>query len=330
VTVPQPADGSVSVVIPCHSERRWPLLVAAVDAARQQVPRPAEVVVVVDHNEPLLERAQRQLTGATVLANSYAERGVSGNRNTGALHTRTPLIALMDDDVRPHPGWLAGLLAPFAAAEVCGTGGAIVPAWEGGRPAWVPDAFLWAWGGSYTGMPERTAPVRNVWSASMAVRREVFVAVDGFRIGFGKVGDRSRPEDTDLCLRMTAASGGRWMYVPDAVIDHPVPADKATMRYFLTRCYHEGRGKVEMARLNAGREALDSERDYLRRTLPLAVGRGVRDTARGRGARHAAQAGAVLVGIGAASVGGAVELVRGRRPTSAPVLAVPAEPEAVA
>jgi GT2 family glycosyltransferase len=312
-------DPRVSVVIPCHTEKRWKQLTGAVESALAQEPRPASVVVVVDHNEVLYERASRELTGVTVLRNRYPGRGVSGNRNTGAFYTDTPLIVLLDDDAWAHPGWLAGLLAPFEQTEVCGTGGAIAPAWESGRPRWVPDEFLWAWGGSYTGMPTATARVRNVWSASMAVRREVFEAVGGFRVGFGKVGDRSRPEDTDLCLRMSQASGDYWVYVPDAVIDHPVPADKATVGYFLTRCYHEGRGKVEMARLNNGRESLGSERDYLRRTLPSAVGRGLADTVRGRGLAHTAKAATVLAGVAAAGFGGAVETVRRRR--AAPVAA---------
>jgi GT2 family glycosyltransferase len=332
----------VGVVIPCHTEKRWDQLRAAVSSALGQTPAPTEVVVVVDHNEVLYDLAKRGLPEATVLANAHAERGVSGNRNTGAFHLDTPLIALLDDDAYAHPGWLAGLLAPFEDPEVCGTGGAISPAWETDRPAWVPDEFLWAWGGSYTGMPTVTSPVRNVWSASMAVRRDVFEAVGGFRVGFGKVGDRSRPEDTDLCLRMSEASGGHWMYVPDAVIDHPVPADKATLGYFLTRTYNEGRGKVELARLNNGKESLGSERDYLRRTLPRGVARGVADTVRGRGLANAARAGAILVGMAVAATGGAVETVHGRRagktapatpetPTAAPETltaaeAAPAEP----
>ena len=48
--------------------------------------------------------------------------------------------------------------------------------------------------------------MRNVWASNMAVRRAAFDAAGGFREDFGKVGAVSRPEDTDLCLRVT---GGR-------------------------------------------------------------------------------------------------------------------------
>jgi GT2 family glycosyltransferase len=316
------SDSRVSVVVPCHTERRWAELVASVDSVLAQDPRPAEVVVVVDHNEALLDRARRELSGVTVLPNRF-QRGVSGNRNTGAFRTSTPLIAMLDGDARARPGWLAGLLAPFEDPNVVGAGGAILPDWETHQPFWFPDEFLWAVGASYAGMPTRTAPARNVWSASMAVRRDAFESVGGFRVGFGKLGDRSRPEDTDLCLRMSAAGSGRWIYVPYAIIDHPVPVAQTRIGYFLNRCYNEGRGKVELARLNKGRESLGSERDYLRRALPRAVGRGLARALRGRGVEHAAKAGGVLVGVGAAALGGAVESLRVRRrlADTAPVVA---------
>jgi GT2 family glycosyltransferase len=316
-TTPRPA---VSIVIPTHSDERWDSLVNTVSSARAQDYKPAEIVVVVDHNSALYRRARRDLAGVTVLENVYA-KGVSGNRNTGAFHTRSSLIAFLDDDTKASPDWLERLVAPFSDPTVVGTGGGIDPDWENSRPRWMPDEFLWAVGGSYTGMPTVTAPIRNVWSASMVVRRDVFMAVGGFRTGFGKVGRQSRPEDTELCLRMSRAGGGRWMYVPGAVIRHEVPAASATFAFFLRRCYAEGRGKIQMAGLHTGQDSLVSERDYLRRTLPRAVARNLADAGRGRGVSHALRAGTVIVGIAAAGFGGAVETFAGLR-TERPAPAV--------
>jgi GT2 family glycosyltransferase len=299
---------AVSIVIPTHSEQRWTSLVRTVNSAKAQGHTAAEIVVVVDHNSALYRRARRDLAGVTVLENVYAQ-GVSGNRNTGAFHTRTPLIAFLDDDTQACSNWLENLLAPFADPTVVGTGGGIDPDWEGERPRWMPDEFLWAVGGSYTGMPTVTSPIRNVWSASMIVRRDVFMAVGGFRTGFGKLGSQNRPEDTELCLRMSRAGGGQWMYVPDAIIRHEVPADRSTFSFFIRRCYAEGRGKVQMSGLHTGQDNLVAERDYLRRTLPRAVARNLADAARGRGVSHALRAGTVLAGIAAAGYGGAVESV---------------------
>ncbi|MEU7903398.1 glycosyltransferase family 2 protein [Actinoplanes sp. NPDC049118] len=305
----------VSVVIPCHTERNWDTLVRAVAAALGQRPLPpAEVVVVVDHNPALLERARRHLAGVTVLENRF-EPGASGNRNTGARHTTTPLIAFLDGDITAGPDWLAQLIDPFADPEVVGTGGAIAAAWSRSRPNWLPDELLWAFGASYTGMPTTTAAVRNVWSASMAVRRDVFTAVGGFRDGFGKIGNRNRPEDTELCLRMSEG-GGRWMYVPDAVVEHDVPPERSTFRFLMRRCYAEGRGKVQMARLLRGSRTLGAERSYLTRTLPRAVLREVSGTVRAGGpgrAQHASRAGTVMAAVAAAAVGGAVETLGATR-----------------
>ncbi|MFY1633533.1 glycosyltransferase family 2 protein [Solwaraspora sp. WMMB335] len=301
------APPTISVVIPTHHPDRLAGLRAAVDSVRRQEPPPAEVIVAVDHHPQLLARIARELPGVTVLGNAYRQ-GVSGNRNTGAFAARGELIAFLDDDVVAHPGWLAGLTAAFDDPAVIGAGGRIEPAWEHRQPDWFPDEFRWTVGGSYAGQSDRPGPVRNVWSAGVAVRRETFLSVGGFRTGFGKVGNRARPEDTELCLRMSAASGGRWWYVPHAVISHGVPVTRSTFRYFLRRCFAEGRGKIMMAGLLDGAPSLDAEQDYLRRTVPHALRREIAAALRGRGNRHAARAGAILAGLGAAGVGALVEI----------------------
>jgi glycosyltransferase involved in cell wall biosynthesis len=298
----------VSVVIPCHSQLRWPQLIAAVDSVLGQRPHPAEVVVAVDHNEELFDRARQHWPQITVVANRF-QSGASGNRNTGVLHTRTPLIALLDDDACARDGWLAGMLDPFDDPSVVGTGGAIIPRWERARPEWFPDELLWAVVGTANRDPNCTT-VRNVWSASMAVRRDVFDSAGGFRAGFGKNGNRPRPEDTDLCLRMTSTSSGRWVYVPHAVVDHLVPRERATLRSLTARCYHEGRGKVELARVIGDTKVFTTERDYLRRVVPGAVVRGIGATILGRGTIHAVRAGVLLTGAIAAVGGAVVETLR--------------------
>jgi glucosyl-dolichyl phosphate glucuronosyltransferase len=299
-------DLPVSVVIPTYDSERFETLAEVVTTVQHQTVAAAEIVVVVDHNQDLVDRVKREFPGVTVLPNAYS-RGVSGNRNTGAFHTITPLIAFLDDDTSPGTDWLERLRPAMAPPNVVGAGGALIPKWER-SPTWVPAEFLWAFGASYAGLPTTTARVRNVWSANMMVRRDAFTKVGGFRTDFGKLGGRSRPEDTELCLRMAEENHGIWMYVPDAPVGHEIPTERTTMRYFVTRCYNEGRGKIAMARLSHGKSTLKSENSYLK-TLPAAVGRGLAATASGRDRHGASKAAAVVVGVGAAGVGTVVELM---------------------
>ncbi len=300
-------DPGASVVIPCYTEERWPQLVAAIESALAQDPAPAEVVVVVDYNDALLKRLTDAYPHVTVLANT-SDQGVSGARNTGVAHTTTPIAVLLDDDAVALPGWLAAMVAPFEDPAVAGVGGAISPRWAVGRPAWFPDQFLWAVSATDPALAEPTE-VRNVWAASLAVRREVFDAVGGFRANFGKVGHRYRPEDTDLCIRMARQSGGHWILTPHAVVTHPVSAHRSRYAYLLSRCYEEGRGKIAYARLN-GPDSLGREQDYLRRELPKAVVRGLVAPLRGRGFAPAVRSVTIVTAVGAASVGALMESAR--------------------
>ncbi|MDT5038131.1 MAG: hypothetical protein QOE03_3316, partial [Micromonosporaceae bacterium] len=302
-----PPDRSVSVVIATYTERRWTELTETVRSALTQQPSPARVVVAVDHNEPLLARVRAELPQVHAVRNRYA-RGASGTRNSGVDVVDTEIVAFIDDDEVASPGWLARLTAAFTDPAVVGVGGSLVPIWSGRQPGWFPDECGWAIGVSYRGMPTTSTVVRNVWSANMAVRHEAFRSVGGFRVGFGKLADRSRPEDTELCIRMSAAvGGGRWMYVPDAVVGHHVPADRMRFGFFLRRSYNEGYGKIEMARLLRGgtddTAQLDVERDYVRRTLPRGIARGLRQFVTGADRCGATRASAIVAAMTAAALG---------------------------
>jgi glucosyl-dolichyl phosphate glucuronosyltransferase len=109
--------------------------------------------------------------------------------------------------------------------------------------------------------------------------------------------------------------------VPSAVIQHEVPVERSSFRFFVRRCYAEGRGKVQMAGLHEN-DALGSERSYLW-SLPKAVVRHLGAAATGKGAGHLLQAGGVIAGVAAAGVGGVVETVSSRRAERPAVEAAP-------
>lgn len=272
---------TVSVVIATYSMDRWHGLCEAIASARAQTIPVLDIVVVVDYNPRMMAKVISEFPGITVIANSNAQ-GASGGRNSGAAVSRGEVLAFLDDDVVASPNWLEALLPHLKDPAVVGVGGRLEPLWNTSRPRWFPEEFYWVIGCSYRGMPQSATVVRNVWSGNMAIRRSAFNAVGGFRDGFGKIGARSQPEDTDLCLRTSVESnGGIWIYEPNSIAGHRVPTERMTLGYFLRRCYWEGQGKAALTSLGDTGKSLSTERQYTRSVLPNAISRGLRETARG-------------------------------------------------
>jgi hypothetical protein len=305
---------TVSVVIAAHTLERSAGLTRAVASAVSQQPQPREVIVAVDNNPDLYQWLCRAVPAAVPVHNQGIG-GASATRNAGASVAGGSVLAFLDDDTVAGPGWLRNLTAPLARPDVAGVGGYVEPMWFGRTPGWMPEEFLWVVGASYRGQPRTATAVRNVWSENMAVARDDFWAVGGFREGFGKLGQVCRPEDTDFCIRLTTALGGRpWWYEPSARIGHTVPAHRGTLGYFVQRCYSEGQGKAELAVLLGPDEGLRDERRHASRTLPQGVCRELRQAVLGREFGAAQRASAICIGLTAAGLG---YLVRRARPQGA-------------
>lgn len=293
-------SAAASVVIAAHSLERSADLTRAVESALGQ--RPCEVVVAVDNNADLHQWVRRRLPDVLPVDHRGAP-GASATRNAGARAARGGILVFLDDDTVARPGWLPNLIAPLGRPDVAGVGGHVEPVWTAREPGWLPEEFLWVVGASYRGLPVTAAPVRNVWSENMAVARDDFWAVGGFREEFAKIGHVSRPEDTEFCLRLTAALPGRtWWYEPSARVGHRVPPHRGTLRFYLWRCYNEGQGKAELAALAGSRELRD-ERHHATRTLPAGIRRELRRAVGRRDVTAAQRAAAIGAGLGAAGVG---------------------------
>ena len=311
----------IAVVICSYSPLRWPALVEAVESLRTQVQAPSEIVVVVDHNPDLLERASRELPDVIVVPNPN-ERGLSGARNAGVAVARGEVIAFIDDDAVADPEWTLGLAAGYAHHEsVIGVGGPIEPLWSAPPPQWFPDEFHWVVGCSYRGLPESRSPVRNLIGANMSFRREVFERVGQFRTGVGRVGTLPFGcEETEFCIRAgRERPGGTILFEPRARVRHRVDASRTSWRYFLARCYAEGHSKALVSELVGSSDALASERAYASRVLPLGVRRGVSDAFLRRDANGLGRSGAILLGLGVTAAGYARGRAarRGRAPLGA-------------
>jgi GT2 family glycosyltransferase len=280
----KPESLTISVLICGHTLDRWDELRAGVASVLDQTHPAHEVIVVVDHDEPLLERARSAFAqlGVLVLASEGAP-GSSGARNTGVRHATGDVIAFLDDDARADREWLEALARAHADPGVLGTGGFIEPRWPGEAPSWMPPELFWVVGCSYRGLPTQVAPLRAPIGANMSFVRDVFAEVGGFEEDLGRL--RRVPvscDDTDFAVRAQRARPGRVvLFLPDARVEHAVTPLRTTWGYLRWRCWAEGRAKAELTRAAGLDLGLADERRYVARVLPAAFARGLRDALRG-------------------------------------------------
>jgi len=294
----------ISVVICSHSSARWHDLLAALDSVHSQRVPVLETIVVVDHNEALLERVRQM--GNTVVAVSNAEQpGLSGARNSGISVAKGDVVAVMDDDAFAQPDWLEQLTAPYANPSVVGVGGAVEPLWARGRPHWFPGEFDWVVGCGYIGLPTITGPIRNFIGANMSFRRSVFESIGGFYSGLGRVaGVPLGCEETELCIRVREEWPDKTLlYEPGARVLHRVPESRASWAYFRARCYAEGRSKAVVTQLTGAGVGLASERTYAGRVLPRAAACAIADALIRREGAEVARALAIVAGLLLTGVG---------------------------
>lgn len=323
-----PASPTTTVVVCAYTLDRLALTEACLDAVLAQTPSPGQVILVADHNEELGRLIASRFPTVEVIPNA-GPPGLSAGRNSGLAAAVGEIVVFVDDDAQPSTGWLAALLAPFADPAVAVVGGRAEPVWEGRRPRWFPDEFLWVVGCSFEGQRVGHG-ARNPLGCNMAFRRTVFERVGGFDLGIGRLG--SLPlggEETEICLRMRRHMPGATVVVlPDAPVWHAVPRARGRIGYFLRRCFYEGVSKAVLTRLTE-RPALATEHDYVLRALTRGAAARLARAARLDDAAGAiAGVGAMMLGLGAACLGYGYGRVRSRNPLSDATATLPAEPDA--
>jgi Glycosyl transferase family 2 len=276
------AGQRVSVVICAYTDERWADLVDAVNSVVVQGYPPYETIIVIDHCPMLFERATITFPHAVVTTNP-GPQGLADARNQGIRLATGDIVAFMDDDARAEPDWLERLVSPYQDDGVAGVGGYVQPDWLEGRPGWFPSEFNWVVGCSYRGLPSSAARVRNFIGANMSFRRSTLDDLGGFTAALGRTGANTAGcEETELCIRAgRLMPPGALIYEPRSGVVHRVPAPRATWSYFVKRCYGEGKSKALVASFTGTSMALESERTYLRRTIPAGVGRSLRSALAG-------------------------------------------------
>lgn len=230
----------VTLVVPVKDDATG---VAAVLAATTDLA--ARIVVDDGSTAPLLHATVRHL----------APRGPAAARNTGMRQARTELVAFVDSDAVPEPGWLEAVLPLFDDPQVAAVAprirsAALVSAYQRSNPDRRSRAIArYESGRSSLDMGSRPAAVRPmsrvsyVPSAALVVRRSVLSTLDGFdeRLRFG--------EDVDLVWRIIAA-GWTVRYQPESTVRHE---PRPTLRAWLRQRFDYGTSAAPLSARHPGR-----------------------------------------------------------------------------
>lgn len=229
----------VTVVLPTH--RRPESLSRALAAlAAQQDPPDFEVLVVdndaAPHPAPALPSG---LVGRVLLE---PVPGAAAARNRGIREAGCPLLAMLDDDVVPEPGWLAALAAPVQAGRADLTGGRVVLDPQVPRPRWLApgiEGYLTA-----LDLGDQERPLHEdetLLTASLLTRTSLLRDLGGFDARLGPRGRTQLVADDVQLVRDLRKAGARATWVPTATVVHELPAARLRPTWLLRRAYLQGR-----------------------------------------------------------------------------------------
>lgn len=177
----------------------------------------------------------------------YSVESVQGHavsRNHVIAKAEGDWILWTDDDVIVPPGWLGSYRQAIGNyPESAFLGGPVEPKYLGAVPRWLVENRetcdgVYArrqLGNQPLRLDRNTLPFGANFATRLDVQRQFL-----FRTEFGRVGEGVRGYDEiDVLGRMLDAGfEGRW--VPDAGVEHQIPASRTTIRYVYDYFYGQG------------------------------------------------------------------------------------------
>lgn len=180
-------------------------------------------------------------------------RGKSRALNLALGKAHGKIIILTDDDVLPASGWLR---AYFEASQIypsiLGFAGKVLPLWESDEmPEWlsiqgkyaIPEPLInrFNFGEKEKLLPNKSTP----GGLNAALRKDIIEKIGLFREDIGPGTSFPFSEDTEYFRRLYTL-GGRYMYLPKALVYHKNPTDRMTKSYVLKWTFHCNRSDVQI------------------------------------------------------------------------------------
>jgi GT2 family glycosyltransferase len=251
----------VTAVVCTHN--RGPLLATCLRSlAQQELASGAHEILVVDNastdETPRVIDAVRAELGTDRLRSvREPELGLSAARNAAIREATGEVLAFVDDDAEPAPGWLEALARALESPEVWAAGGPVELEPTGAWPSWLsprlrPYLAEWDRGTEPATLRYDDYP-RGV---NLAFRRETFEMIGGFSTRLGRKGGALLSyEEVELCYRVEQA-GGLVQYAPGARVRHAVATERLSPRWFRRRLSWQGRSLARFDAMHRRRPAL--------------------------------------------------------------------------
>lgn len=219
-------------------------------AAQTLAPEKWEAVIVNNNSSDATARVVGDFIaaheGLNIRLVDEPAQGLSNARNCGIANSLGDYIAIIDDDERASLDLLRLYVEFFDAhPEVAAAGGSIVAHYPSGRPAWMsglterPIAGTLSLGSEVKPFPKG----RYFGGGNMAIRRSVIERYGAFDPSLGRNGNTLLGgEEKELYGRLKAG-GEQVFYLPEAYIEHIIPATKLTRDYFRAVCLRIGQSE---------------------------------------------------------------------------------------
>ena len=187
-------------------------------------------VLVVD-NDPLGSgRTSAQEAGVRYVVEPHP--GIAAARNRALDESAgSRLLAFIDDDEHPHPGWLRELIRVWRESEPALVAGRVVAEFERPPSRWIEAGRFFVRRSLPTGTALTVAAAGNLLLDLDQVRASGV----RFALDLGLSGG----EDT-LFSRQLARAGYRLVWCDESVITDLVPAARITRRWVLRRAWSHG------------------------------------------------------------------------------------------
>jgi hypothetical protein len=230
------SDRPILIAIPTY--RRTELLPPLIEVLRSEcgaADRPTRIVVVDNDPDRSAEAVARS---SDVEYLSEARPGIAAVRQAALDAASTEeLVVMIDDDVVPEPGWLAGLTEVWESARATAVVGFVQYVWPDGTDPWIAAG----------GFLRRNRPASGTLLSSLSTGSVLFDAAEMRRLGveFDRSLGLAGGEDM-LIGRDILAGGGTIVAASESVARDEIPASRATKDFVRRRTISQGQARTAM------------------------------------------------------------------------------------